>query len=371
MKCSSCIIKGIIITLIFIFIYYFINNNNNNNNLKNKINLFLNNDNNKLNDKLNNNNGNHYGNHYGGTHGIVEKKWNTDIEQSLVNNDIKRTKNMYNIEHFQSNLTNVGIDTRNNNEPIKNIDSSITLFYNLSCPRSQSFLTTWQLLKDNINNNVEMIEVECNKQPELCSRFHIKSVPSLFISTKFTDSNGNITNNEELIEGDVPFNDLIYKLKMIGIYVSNLEGYIENFADFISAHLIEGDPRKTDDPDCPYISFYKSGKDHYCADSDDLYGCTKGDGDSISPFDAAFSVVGGYLLALPDNSPQKMQKCARKHSNMIRTFGLCNGKQLSEKGNYARDVLEETAVDRVLNVDYNDNTNIISSINNACGNSNN
>lgn len=141
----------------------------------------------------------------------------------------------------------------------------------------------------------------------------------------------------------------------------------EGFTNYVSAHLIEKDPRKTTDPDCPFISFYQSDKDYYCASSDTFYNCVNATpGSYISPYDAAFSVVGGYLGSLPDTSPNKMRKCASQHRDVIRNWNLCDGKQLQDKQNYNSLIQNKEAKDRFLKVNYADNKSIVDAINYAC-----
>ena len=141
----------------------------------------------------------------------------------------------------------------------------------------------------------------------------------------------------------------------------------EPFTDYISAHLIEKDPRKTTDKYCPFISFYQSDKDFYCASSDTLYGCTNATpGSGIEPYDAKFSVIGGYLGSLPDTSPAKMHRCALKHRDVIRNWNLCEGNRLAEKNNYAKYIDQKKAKDRFLKVNYKDNKKIVDAINYAC-----
>jgi hypothetical protein len=50
---------------------------------------------------------------------------------------------------------------------------------------------------------------------------------------------------------------------------------IQQFTDYISAHVIELDERKTDDINCPYGNFYKTDGGLYCADGDYIYGCSR------------------------------------------------------------------------------------------------
>ncbi len=141
----------------------------------------------------------------------------------------------------------------------------------------------------------------------------------------------------------------------------------EPFMDYVSAHTIEADPRKTTDPDCPFISFYQTDKDYFCASSDTFYGCANAtSGSGVSPYDAAYGVVGGYLGSLPETSPAKMRKCAMGHRNVIRNWNLCEGNRLAEKKQYSTDIKNRKAVDRFLKVDYSDNVKIVDALNYAC-----
>lgn len=257
----------------------------------------------------------------------------------------------------QKNSENLVEGFQNNQQPLNNrVEKTVTLFYSSSCPHSQAFFPTWQLIKENLPADTEYVEVECHTEKNECKRNHVESIPSILLE---------VDEDRRMLEGNRDYQNIVEECKLMGINLHQQE--VENFVDYISAHVVEGDTRKTTDPDCPYISFYKSGRTHYCADSNEIYGCTDaGPGSGVHPFDAAYSVVGGYLNSLPDNSPKNMNKCAATHKNMIRTFGLCDAGLLATKSKYATNVAEKTAKDRFLKVNYQDNKNITNAINHAC-----
>lgn len=275
----------------------------------------------------------------------------------IININFKgcETKNIIkNINENFNNIINIGETTRDNSINNNSNKKTITLLYKLACPHSQLFMTTWQLLKDSITSDIEMIEIDCDKNSDICSRFNIKGVPALIITNgdKFKTLTGNLS-----------FVDIVSELKLIGISIASIEGYI----NYISGHTVEGDERKTDDPDCPFVSFRKADRNTYCINSKSIYGCSTADeGSVVNEFDTAFSMIGGYLNGLPDKS--NINKCALKHKNSIKTFELCDSNLLKNKKNYKNLIEDKKAINRFLKVDYNDNVPIVDAIMNACVN---
>ena len=253
------------------------------------------------------------------------------------------------------------------NETQKQQKLTILFFYSLTCPHCHRFLPTWNLVKESIpKGGASLTEIESSSNPEMAKRYGISSVPTILIirEAKVIDT----------LRGEKTFEDIAKLLKMYGIQIEKpnvkTTSALEGFVDYISAAQIESEnssDRKTTDPDCPFISFYQSDKDYYCADSNYLYGCMNATpGNRIAPFDAAFSVIESYLLSLPDNSLDKMKKCVSNHSTEVKQWGLCNPIQLNNKSQYSNDIASGIAAKPFLNVNYDDNKNVVNAVNYAC-----
>lgn len=246
---------------------------------------------------------------------------------------------------------------------------TLKLFYSSKCSYSHAFMPIWFQLKDSISDKtINFEEYECSTNASLCSKENIKSVPTVIINIESSE------NENHKIEGARSLKNIKDELKHYGVLFNNTNDTndddnktIEGYQNYITASQIEADERKTDDPDCPFISFYEAEKNYYCADSRTMRGCinaTKGSG--IAPFDAAYGLVGGYLNSLPNPTQSNMNKCSKKHKEMIRRMGLCNIKNLIEKSNYGSDVSSNKAKDRFLKVDYDDNKKITNALSIAC-----
>lgn len=295
---------------------------------------------------------------------------NNDTSTLIINNNLKANKYNQRIKLFQT-KDDINNKINNNiNNKIKLIESKallnktqnkknntldnvkIKLFYNVSCPHSQTFLPTWKLIKDSIQSNVKTEEYECTVNKDVCVREKITVVPSLIIYTQ---------SGKHKIEGVRSYDDIKNELSTHNIILK------EYFQNYISALQVEGDERKTDDPDCPFISFYEADKNYYCADSRSIKGCINATpGSGIHPYDAAYGLVGGYLLGLPKKDQKTISKCAKKHKDIIRGLNLCNTQQLSEKAKYHSRVKDYRAKSRFNEVDYEDNIKISNGISSAC-----
>lgn len=250
----------------------------------------------------------------------------------------------------------------------KNQNISIILFYSLTCPHCHAFMPTWNLVKESVpkGGNTSLTEIECSSNREVAKSYGISSVPTILI----------IKNSKtvETLHGEKSFDDIMKIFKLYGIEIEKpnvkRKDALEGFVDYISAAEIESEhssDRKSSDPDCPYINFYQSDKDYYCANSDYLYGCTNATpGSGIAPFDGAFSVIQSYLLSLPDNSLDKMKKCLSNHSTDVKQWGLCNGIQLNNKTQYSNEIASGISKKPFLNVNYDDNKNVVNAINYTC-----
>lgn len=271
----------------------------------------------------------------------------------------------------------------------------LKLFYSSNCSHSHGFMPIWFRLKESIASTVIFEEFECSANSSLCSKENIDSVPTVIVHIEEVnvrdDESYNKINNYK-IEGARDYTNIKEELKHYGIKfkadgqeIENFCGCggssnseyaiadnyevkgIDGFQNYITASQVEGDERKSDDPDCPFISFHEADKGLYCVDSRTMKGCvdaTKGSG--LNPDDATYGLVGGYLIGLPNPTQTNMYKCAKKHKNAIKSFGLCNAKNLSNKSNYNSDVASNKSKSRFLKVDYDDNKKITNAISFAC-----
>jgi len=302
----------------------------------------------------------------------VEDEMNNIMNQAKQDTEDNLLELLKKLHDLPPSITPSGIiekfqNETKNNKTQKQHTLTIILFYSLTCPQCHRFLPTWNLVKESIpKGGANLTEIESSSNPEMAARYGISSVPTILImrESKVIDT----------LLGEKTFEDIAKVLKMYGIQIEKPDvkrtSSLEGFVDYISAAQIESESssdRKTIDPDCPFISFYQSDKDYYCADSNYLYGCMNAtSGSGIAPFDAAFGVIESYLLSLPDNNLDKMKKCASNHSTEVKQWGLCNAIQLNNKSQYSNDIESGIATKPFLNVNYDDNKDVVNAINYAC-----
>ena len=61
-----------------------------------------------------------------------------------------------------------------------------------------------------------------------------------------------------------------------------------------------------------------------------------------------------------------MDKCAMKHKTEIRDFGLCDSDRLDKIANYGSSIESGAMKERIVDVDYDSNKHVVSSIKKAC-----
>jgi len=199
--------------------------------------------------------------------------------------------------------------------------SSLKLFYTPTCPHSLNFLPIWKQLTEILSNTeVEATMINCKEDSNTCRQYGIKGVPSLVFNHK-GDSN--------IYRGEMSYQSVIQMIKEAGVRVP--ENTIEGFTNYITMQdELDGNDGSPKDRDCPPITFSKDGQKSFCASSNYINGCLElSDKDTLKPFDGAFSVIGSYLLSVPNR--HKMTKCAVQQKETIRNWLLCNAGNLNEK----------------------------------------
>jgi len=241
--------------------------------------------------------------------------------------------------------------------------TTIKLFYKLNCPHCHNFYPVWKRVIEMLPDSSIASEYECSKDSGSCRKYKIESVPAIIITANGVDT---------VINGELSVEALTKKMSALGMSLNkpNFEGFV----NYITAAQVEaeGSSMKSDDPDCPYMSFFTGdNKYHYCASSNYLNGCLNASpGSGINAFDGAFGVITSYLNSLPVANIEKKKKCLSKHVDVVKSWNLCNSLQLAAKRGYSNDVEMKRATPTFLNVNYNDNKDAVDAINYACGLSN-
>lgn len=270
-------------------------------------------------------------------------------------------------------------------------NATLTLYYSSGCPYSQTFMPTWFLIKDAFEKNnklqsshghYQVKEYECTRDSDICKKEGIVSVPSMILN--YVDVNG--MKRKRLISGSRTYSNIVDELYHLGVNLSiehHPEETNDNTNDNVSDtnYISEGFSNRTyyispteedimkdnEDPDCPYISFYEGNKNYFCASGRNISGCVNGSrGSNLSPFDAAYTVVGTYLSSLPDSSQAKMNKCAMLKKDNIKSLRLCDGTRLNKKSNFQKLIDSGKSKPLFDNVDYSENNKIVNAINRAC-----
>ena len=224
-------------------------------------------------------------------------------------------------------------------------NKKVILFYGSSCPASLNFMSSWNNIKKSVINT-DILEVECYQDRESCQRHQIKLLPTLVIY----DGKG----NEKKLEGNHPYQNVVQELKLFGIQIDELkEGFVvEAINDEI--HLEEDN--------CGSTYFERRQGPEFCALNGNPSGCFDPTSSSnMNSFNSAYDVVGSYLTQYGDNQEQ-MNECAKKHSHMIREFGLDNPSSLEKIQNYQKEIEEGESRPLIKGTNYKENNKIISAI---------
>lgn len=234
----------------------------------------------------------------------------------------------------------------------------IYLFYSGSCTHCHKFYPIWKQTKELFNKHlIECAEYESVRDAPVFKQYKIQGVPTIVVIK--------LDNTETQIQGEIGNNEFITQLRNLGVPVS----IREPFADYITAAQIESENSgmRTDDPDCPYISFYEGDKNYYCASSNYLNGCVNAShGSNTTPFDGAYAVVSAYLTSLPDSSLDKKKKCMAKHTEILQPWGLCDPARLAQKKSYSNDIAIGLSKERVHNTKYADNKDVVDAVLYGC-----
>ncbi len=211
-----------------------------------------------------------------------------------------------------------------NNSDTAKSTNKLLLFYKLTCPESQSFLSTWTLLTTSVSADITVISYNCDMDGEQCAAFEVARYPTLIA----IDGDG----RKHKYEGNYKYEDIMYELRKIGMSLA-VEGFESQ----------EGDESQE-------VSFYKDGDNKYCIYSKNMNGCINTKKDKIDGYDAAYAIVGGYIL---NNSNLNRENIAQ-----INKLGLCNAEKIEEKISYAEDIKNNKAVPRFADNTYEDNAKI-------------
>ena len=328
------------------------NNNNNNQNLLNNNNNVLNNVlNNQLEEKSNNTVNNTANNTVNNTVNNKLNK-NSNIELQIASNHLNNKNNLLikNVEAFQNSINN----------------KSLTLYYSKYCGHSLNFLKVWHKLLDGniLSQEVQLNSIECNSNPEQCKNNKITSVPTLIIQNQ---------SKKHIMNGNQSLDSILEQCKIMGFYIKDpIEEGFTSSAYYISGDVAAKFIEKSTDEDCPFVSFtqyedYNRNK-NFCASGEHGNGCVKGiSGSKIGNFNAAYGQVGSYLISLPDNSQEKMNKCAAQKAESIRNFNLCGqNERLSKISTYGKDVENKVSNPLFTNTSFEDNVKISNAIRHAC-----
>ena len=84
----------------------------------------------------------------------------------------------------------------------------------------------------------------------------------------------------------------------------------------------------------------------------------------MNPFTAAYSTIDSYLTSLPEGA--NINDCANMHADQIRSFGLCDKKQLDNVLQFQKNVAQGSATNLIDGTDYSSNNDVVMAVKNAC-----
>lgn len=280
---------------------------------------------------------------------VNSKVSHIELQMTSHNNNKKNNLVLNNIEAFQNNAS----------------QKSVTLFYSKTCSHSLAFLKVWHTLLDEevFSDDVQLTSVECGKKPEICKNNNITSVPTLVIQNQ---------SKKHSMNGNQTLENVLEQCRLMGFYLKKPieEGF--SSAYYISGGVANKFIKKSEDGDCPLVSFRRyedyNRNNNFCVSGDHASGCIKGvSGSKVQDFEAAYAQIGSYLVSLPDNSQEKMNKCAARKAESIRKFNLCGkNEKLNILSNYGKDVKDGKSTNIFLDTDFSDNVKISNAIRHAC-----
>jgi hypothetical protein len=327
---------------------------------------------------------------------ISDTLFKTDLEyvKKYTQNEIKSAEEKgYTLHEYKIN-PNGGPDLsrKDNFDDFDKRNKTLYLFYSANCIHTQQFLPIWYRVKDRLpsNVNVEEHNSDDDQSTNKFQKYDIKSIPSVVLDYE---------DNTVIYKGDRSESDIEQFLRIYGITL-NVDSN-ESFVDFntnmhnnvaerlnlvntnsksdldkeiaeIELTHLEADIKKANPiPDCPDITFDKQLDrtnnvfSFQIFDENGLYGYSKGgSGEPLDSFHAAYNCFDTYLSTLPQEN--LINKCAMKYKREIRDFGLCDGDKLDEIAYYGDKIKSGEMKDRIKDVDYDSNKEVVNSIKQAC-----
>ena len=284
------------------------------------------------------------------------------------------------------------LSVKENFDDFSGRDKKLYFFYSANCIHTQNFLPIWYRVKDKLPSSVvvEEFNSDDDQATNKFKQYNITSVPNIVLD---------YSDNTVVYNGDRSEIDIEKFLKLYGIVlnVDNAEGFVDfdtNMHDNIAErlNLVNTNTKsdldkeieevnmvdlesniKTANPEgkCPNITFDKKMNrvnntfSFQIFDKNGIYGYSKGGtGEPIDSFHAAYNCFDSYLSTLPQKN--LMDKCAMKHKTEIRDFGLCDSDRLDKIANYGSSNESGAMKERIVDVDYDSNKHVVSSIKKAC-----
>jgi thiol-disulfide isomerase/thioredoxin len=235
------------------------------------------------------------------------------------------------------------------------------LFYKPSCPYCSEFMPIWYKIVNNLSNNVLYEEINCEKEYKKANEYQITSVPTIILL---------VNNEKKMYMGDRNYKDIMRFLKYNGINL--IERTFEEFDSTGYSNDSNTLPNKNTSV-CQSVTFNTTtdiAQDQYMFqifNSDGQYGYAEGgyNLDKImSPFTAAYSTIDSYLTSLPEGA--NIRDCANMYADQIRSFGLCDKKQLDNILQYQKDVSQGNATTLIDGTDYSSNNDVVTAIKKVC-----
>jgi thiol-disulfide isomerase/thioredoxin len=235
------------------------------------------------------------------------------------------------------------------------------LFYKASCPYCTDFMPIWYKIVNNLSNTVMYEEIECEKDYKKANEYQITSVPTIILL---------VNNEKKMYMGDRNYSDIMKFLKYNGVNL--VERTFEEFnSTGYSVPVVPSSNKNTSL--CPNVTFNSEldvSQDNYIFqifNENGQYGYASGGNNSdkiMSPFTAAYSTIDSYLTSLPQGA--NINECASMYADQIRSFGLCDKKQLDNILQYQKNIEQGSATTLINGTDYSSNNDVITAIKNVC-----
>jgi len=271
-------------------------------------------------------------------------------------------------------------------------DKKLYLFYSANCIHTQQFLPIWYRIKDRLPSRVtcEEYNSDDDQSANKFQQYEIKSVPSVVLDyadntvmyngdrseadvekfLKLYGINLNVDNHEGFVDFDTnQYTDVAERLNLVNTNTkSDLDKEIEEVE---MSHLERNVKAANPEDKCPDVTFDKkldranNTFSFQIFDKNGLYGYSKGGtGQPLDSFHAAYNCFDTYLSTLPQKNI--MDKCAMKYKREIRDFGLCDDVKLDKIAHYGDSIKSGAMKERVKDVDYDSNKEVVASIKKAC-----